>query len=227
MGKKNRPPRIPKFKSDPFKSLKGFAVSSDNPPPKEVQAETIPEPLEDLDFASAMQGLGVRKIDAEERVPPREKKTPEEVSAGRGERDSQIFLQALGQMDVTFKDEVPDDGESSPPSARRMKLLRQGKLKVEAELDLHGMERVEARRQTLHFIENSFHQGWRTVRIITGQGHHSSNGPVLRDTIERLLRDEAPRQVLEWGRAPARQGGGGALILFLRSKPSDREGGSE
>ncbi|PLX79166.1 MAG: hypothetical protein C0616_12110 [Desulfuromonas sp.] len=227
MGKKNRSSRIPKFKSDPFKSLKGFAVSSANPSSKEVEPNIEPEPVDDLDFTAAMHGLGVSQIENDVQGSAEEDAESKPVSQEQPEDERQLFLQALGSLDKMFKDEVPEKGEASIGGARRMKMLRQGKLKVEAELDLHGMERIEARRRTLLFLENALHQGWRTVRVITGQGHHSSAGPVLRDTIERLLRDESPRQVLEWGRAPVRHGGAGALILFLRTNMSRDEGGKE
>jgi DNA-nicking Smr family endonuclease len=51
--------------------------------------------------------------------------------------------------------------------------------------------------------------------IITGKGLHSSDGPVLRQAMEKLLNQQR-EHVLEWSVAPRRFGGDGALIVFLR-----------
>lgn len=215
MAAKKRPPKIPQFQSSPFKSLKGFAVSDEEKgspvkdppaPPREV--------AEEVDFLAAMADLGVERTGPEsngETSGNRPVTPPVEMVAAE---DEELFLREVGCFDKVFRDELPEEPADTSP--RRMKQLRQGKLGVDAELDLHGLERVAARQRTLHFLENAVYQGFQTVRIITGQGHRSVDGPVLRETIERLLRDECPSQVLEWGRAPARQGGAGALILFLR-----------
>jgi len=73
----------------------------------------------------------------------------------------------------------------------------------------------EACTKVRFFLQDALYQGYRTVLVITGKGSHSSDGPVLRIAMERLL--ESQRElVLEWGIAPPRYGGSGALIVFLR-----------
>ena len=37
---------------------------------------------------------------------------------------------------------------------------------------------------TERFLKESMNAGLKTVRVVTGKGHHSSAGPVLRDRIE-------------------------------------------
>jgi len=56
------------------------------------------------------------------------------------------------------------------------------------------------------------------VLIVTGRGNRSDGEAVLRTEIERYLAQEAAAWVTEWGRAPARYGGEGALVVFLRER---------
>ncbi len=120
-------------------------------------------------------------------------------------------------MEAVFTDELPEEVEPSA-TPRRMKLLRAGKLVPEAELDLHGLDRVRAREKTRYFLEDAVYQGKRTVLLITGKGHGSAGEPVLRKEMERFLARDAGAWVSEWGDAPRRYGGEGALVVFLRGK---------
>jgi len=93
--------------------------------------------------------------------------------------------------------------------------VRQGKLKPEAQLDLHGQQCEEALARVGHFLENAcFHQ-LRCVLIITGRGQHSAQGPVLRQAVEDFLSGPGEKLIAEWGRAPRQYGGEGALVVFL------------
>ncbi|MEZ4600318.1 MAG: Smr/MutS family protein [Syntrophotaleaceae bacterium] len=135
--------------------------------------------------------------------------------------EEEEFLCAIGRMDAVFRDELPLE---EPPAATpgRMKQLRQGKLAPEATLDLHGLSREQAREKVRFFLEDSVFQGRRTVLVITGKGRGSPDGPVLRDDMQRYLSSEARAWVVEWGRAPARYGGDGALAVFLRVSPKHK-----
>jgi hypothetical protein len=87
----------------------------------------------------------------------------------------------------------------------------------EAELDLHGFTGPEAARRTEHFIRNAEGRGLRTLRIITGKGIHSENGPVLPDVVEQQVATlKAANIVLtfRWERKAKRQSG--ALLVYLR-----------
>lgn len=133
--------------------------------------------------------------------------------------DDELFMDSLGKMDSVFRDEIPQEEEVAA-SARRMRQLRQGKLAPEAKLDLHGLTRQEAREKVRFFLEDATFQGLKTVLIITGRGKGSSAGPVLRQFMERYLSSDARAWVVEWGRAPARYGGEGALVVFLKGRRS-------
>lgn len=204
--------------NNPFSDLKGFSVpvAPDCKPSAEVPQSSFENGPEE-DFSSAMDSLGVRKLSKDiERLahpdPPPQDSVPVTESV-RTESDE--FLTALGEMDIRFEDEFPVAIESESP-ARRIRQLRRGKILIDGEIDLHGLTRVAAIEKFNFSLQNARFQGWRTLLVITGQGLHSSEGPVIRDAIEDLLRRDLPTEVLEWSRAPQRHGGQGALILFLR-----------
>lgn len=216
------------FSSNPFKQLKGFAVSDDKlkkgTAQKKTAAKSKTEPVEEgpLDFLQEMEALGVEQTPDRPRTvvdeAPPVKKTPK--AAARPKTDEEVFLNALGDMDVCFKDELPEDEQEnlSKGSARRMKQLRQGKLVPEAQLDLHGLTRHQVADKIRFFLQDCLYQGYRTVLLVTGKGLHSQGEPVLRQEAERFLRLEGRTWVIEWARAPRQYGGEGALALFLRKK---------
>ncbi|MFO7831994.1 MAG: Smr/MutS family protein [Desulfuromonadaceae bacterium] len=228
------------FKSDPFKTMKGFCVggSDEAEPPSDkggsLEDNTTASPREsgpdDIDFAAAMGGIGVEPLEDREQYsaeddPPehgedREISTPESSFHTDELNEEELFLHHLGQMDAVFNDSYPDS-EPSPQelaSARRMRQLRKGRIRPEASLDLHGCYRDEARKKVRTFLESRQRQGMKTVLIITGRGLRSKGGEsVLRSDIEAYLRTRAKAWVVEWGRAPKQYGGDGALVVFLRA----------
>ena len=209
----------------PFKVLKGVqvyaAVDSSKKsagvaaPPAEGEELTDSEDL----FAREMARLGLDSSTLDE---GEDGDTPEEATASIKPQEEplaeqDLFLQALGQMEVTFVDEFPEEETPGAPP-RRMKLLRQGRLRPEAVLDLHGLTREEARAKVRFFLEDSLHHRRKVVLVITGRGKSSGKEPILRDDMERYLSHEGRAWVSEWGRAPRQHGGEGALVVFLRSR---------
>lgn len=132
------------------------------------------------------------------------------------EAEQAEFLAAIDHIDRPLEEEVPVDEEPVRAQPRRMKQLERGELKPLGELDLHGLTRDEAVARTRSFLAGAVRQGWPAVVIVTGKGLHSSAGPVLRQAVERLL-EGSHELVLEWGQAPRRFGGAGALVVFLRN----------
>jgi DNA-nicking Smr family endonuclease len=97
-----------------------------------------------------------------------------------------------------------------------MKQLERGEVQPAGTLDLHGLTRDEALARSRAYLAHAARQGWPVVLLVTGKGLHSQEGPVLRREVERLL--AATRDlVLEWGVAPRRHGGSGALAVFLKN----------
>jgi len=217
----NKKDREKGFQQNPFKDLKGFCASS----PKKGAPEKRPAqpPIQDDAelFAEEMERLGVSRTPMEEsRKEKGENGPPASVTESEvkpPKTDREQFLASLGEMETVFCDEIPEE-ESPPAPPRRMRQVRRGELAPEAQLDLHGLTRDEARDRVRHFLDNASYHGRRTVLIVTGRGKGSGGEPVLRKEIERYLQHEAAAWVAEWGRAPARFGGEGALVVFLKGR---------
>ena len=229
-GKKGRDKSVggvKSFQANPFRKLKGFAASAPPPekePGKRGKPAASPPSREDdaALFAEEMSRLGVRGGGKEESAPPGNVSGEEDDAASAPpDTDRELFLDALKGMDVVFEDAFPSE-EEVQAAPRRMKLLRQGRLAPEAKIDLHGLTREEARSKVRYFLEDSAYQGKKTVLIVTGRGKGSGGEPVLRAEVERYLATEGGVWVSEWGRAPRRYGGEGALVVFLKGKAKSK-----
>ncbi len=233
MSKKNHKKDSISFKNDPFKTVKGFSAlpqQVEKQLPPKVPTPRLPRTGDEdseVDFSQAMAQLGVEVIatdnesistfttDAGSEIDGQD----QEKSALHDDSDEALFLASLGQLDSVFSDNYCADDEVQSPGAeaRRMKQLRQGKLKPQDTLDLHGCYREEALKKVRHFLQHRYADGYNTVLIVTGQGKRSPNGEaVLRSDVEKYLSTCASAWVAEWGRAPRQYGGEGALVIFLR-----------
>lgn len=95
--------------------------------------------------------------------------------------------------------------------------LRSGKWVTQAKLDLHGMNREEARQAMSEFLAASLLRGHRCVRIIHGKGLRSpGREPVLKELVRNWLANR--REVLAYAQARAADGGGGAVTVLLKSR---------
>jgi DNA-nicking Smr family endonuclease len=107
-----------------------------------------------------------------------------------------------------------------------LRKLRRGHWVVQSQLDLHGLRSDEARLALGLFLADCRGAGLRCVRIVHGKGLRSRNRePVLKGKVARWLasRDE----VLAYCEARPADGGGGALVVLLRSPlRSSRPSGS-
>jgi DNA-nicking Smr family endonuclease len=208
-----------RFAHSPFKPLKGLTVSGGAPPPvSPVPPAPPPEDAGDL-FTREMEWLAVRRFPGGEETATGDVETaPVAPPASPEDTSLSEFLEAVGKLDKSFADELPADAVTRRPRPRRMKQLERGTLKPAGDLDLHGLNRDEALARTRAFLAHASRQGWPAVLIVTGKGLHSREGPVLRRAVEHLLA-ENPELVLEWGPAPRRYGGGGALAVFVRPAP--------
>lgn len=222
--KKTAKSKTQEFNSDPFRNLKGFAVSE----PEKIEQKSS-EPKQSYtkvfgSFAEEMEMLGVKHLNPED-------DTEEEYFDGHSvlnnstveieeQTDEELFFAAVTGFSAHFEDHLPE--ESLPVAKavpRRMKQLNQGNLTPDASLDLHGYLRDEVVGKLRHFLQNAQHQNWQTLSVITGKGLHSEDGrSILRDEAEQFISGEGKKLIAEWGRAPRQYGGDGALILFLRKK---------
>jgi DNA-nicking Smr family endonuclease len=92
--------------------------------------------------------------------------------------------------------------------------LRRGHWAIQAELDLHGLRRDDAREALAAFVRGAAQRGLRCLRVVHGKGHGSpGRQPVLKAKAQRWLGQCA--EVIAFAQASGPQGGAGALIVLL------------
>lgn len=230
--KEQKPATPPPFRHTPFAALKGIAVET-APPPEPVKKAVTPkpEPAGDELFRQAMSG--VRRLDDEDSrpippapvssgkrgAPPKAparsavKPLPREEAAAR-----KTFLQEVEklQLDVRFKDQLPEEEELRPLTGNRLRQLKRGIIQLDRQLDLHGLTREEAIASLGPFLQAARNAGEKGVLVITGKGNHSLEGPVLQQVVAAWLRDQGRDLITEYAPAPTEMGGSGAFVIFLR-----------
>jgi len=69
---------------------------------------------------------------------------------------------------------------------------------VASQLDLHRLTSDEVERVVRNFLETTATRGGGVVRIITGKGKNSPDGPVLLPRVRTLLKGALSRYVADW-----------------------------
>ena len=92
--------------------------------------------------------------------------------------------------------------------------LRRGQWAIQAELDLHGLNRDDARARLTNFLHEAQRRGLRCVRVVHGKGHGSpGRTPVLKGRVQRWLTQR--QEVAAYTQARAADGGAGAVVVLL------------
>ncbi len=101
--------------------------------------------------------------------------------------------------------------------ADTLRKLRRGHWVIQAQLDLHGLRRDEAREALAEFLRQATRRGLRCVRVIHGKGLGSVNKePVLKGRVRNWLAQK--KEVLAFCQARAADGGSGALVVLLKAQ---------
>lgn len=101
-------------------------------------------------------------------------------------------------------------------SRQTLRRLRRGDWVSQAELDLHGLTKVEAKLELADFLYECKRRGTRCIRIIHGKGLRSPNRePVLKHHVRHWLMQR--EEVLAFVQARPVDGGGGAVMVLLKS----------
>lgn len=226
--KTHTPPKPEAFRSTPFSTLKGVAVSAPPRAPEAVRPVAPPAPAvaDDSDlFLQAMDD--VMRLDGRQAADnkPLQDGASAAVSRPASERKTEVdraeretFTRAIGQLklDVTFTDQLPEDDELKPMGVNRVRQLKRGVISVERQLDLHGLTREEALAALPRFLQSAISHGEKAVLVITGKGINSPGEPVLHQAVAGWLRDAGKKLVVEFAPAPREMGGSGAFVVFLR-----------
>ena len=105
------------------------------------------------------------------------------------------------------------------PGISRMVLrkLKRGQFPLQDTLDLHGLNSDEARKLLQEFLRDSNDQNLRHVCVIHGKGWNPNGGEGILKIRTRHWLTQC-REVLAFCEAPSRAGGGGAVLVLLKSK---------
>lgn len=99
--------------------------------------------------------------------------------------------------------------------------LRRGHWAIQAQCDLHGLQREPARERLASFLRDARRAGLRCVRVIHGKGHGSpGREPVLKGKVRSWLVQK--QEVIAFAQASAADGGHGALIVLLEGVAARR-----
>lgn len=148
--------------------------------------------------------------------------TPDGRRLSTRPRQSELDEQEV--MKELLRDPDPDTMESGDTLVYRregvqdgvLRRLRRGQYRIEAELDLHGLNRERARLEVMRFLTRCQEQDRRCVRIIHGKGLGSPNsGPVIKSHLNSWLRRR--QDVLAYCSARPADGGTGAVYVLLRA----------
>jgi DNA-nicking Smr family endonuclease len=94
--------------------------------------------------------------------------------------------------------------------------LRRGRWTIQAQVDLHGLRRDEARERIAEFLRDAVKRGLRCVRVVHGKGNGSpGREPVLKGKVRTWLVQK--QEVLAFVQARASDGGNGALVVLLKA----------
>lgn len=178
------------------------------------------EPPEDDDAALFRAAIGpVRTHRADAPPPPRPKPRARARMAERDDDDARSEFRRL--LDGTSQEIGLLAGDTlryrrDEVSPQVLKRLARGEYAAQDELDLHHATVPLAEATLRRFLAEARDQGIACVRIIHGKGFHADGTPVLKNLVDRLLRQRA--DVLAYHSAPAAQGGTGAVLVLLRTR---------
>jgi DNA-nicking Smr family endonuclease len=151
-------------------------------------------------------------------VTPLARTQPEPLPRQRERDEAAVLREAISdEFDVESLLETDDalSYRRSGIGPEVVRKLRRGVWSIQAQLDLHGLRRDEAREQLASFLREAVAHGLRCVRVIHGKGNGSpGREPVLKAKVKTWLVQK--NEVLAFAQARAADGGHGALMVLLR-----------
>lgn len=164
-------------------------------------------------FGAAM--AGVRRTQPKDRVPRVAPRPPAEPRHSAADERAVLAELLSGPDPEEFESDETMTYTAPGVQDRVMRQLRRGTFRLDAELDLHGLNRDKARAAVVAFVAECRAHDHRCVRMIHGKGLGSPNsGPVIKRLLDGWLRKL--RDVLAFCPARPQDGGSGAVYVLLR-----------
>ncbi len=168
------------------------------------------------DMALFRQAVGaVNPVRQDAIISRRSKPKPRPTQRVADERQTLVDM-ALGLSDP----EILETGDElyfkrDGIQSRLFQKLKRGQIKVEYELDLHGMTIAMAKQALCEFLAKAQSANWRCIRIIHGKGKGSKHGvPVLKGKLNHWLRQRD--EMLAFCSARPMDGGTGAMYVLIK-----------
>ena len=156
-----------------------------------------------------LKDRGLADLDRPRPLPEPQQRALDEQSVLREAISDEFDVETLLDTDEALSFRRPGVG---PEVVRR---LRRGDWVIQAQIDLHGLRRDEAREQLATFLREAVKQGLRCVRVVHGKGNGSpGREPVLKAKVKTWLVQK--NEVIAFTQARASDGGNGALVVLLR-----------
>jgi DNA-nicking Smr family endonuclease len=186
-----------------------------------ASAPSRPHPADDVDLREAFADVKPLRPANRAAIPP---ERPPSVPAKRlADEADALAASRYGAAPSPTSWEAGQEQEAEQTFLRKglggevLARLRRGHWSVQGELDLHRLNRDEARDALVDFLSEARANGWRCVRIVHGKGLSSPNRePILKGRVRQWLaqRDE----VLAYCEAPQHAGGSGAVLVLLKAR---------
>ncbi len=155
-----------------------------------------------------LRDRGLADIDRPRPAPHPRQRELDEQAAMREAMSDEVNLESLLLTDDGLSFRRPGIG---PEVVTK---LRRGHWALQGQVDLHGLNRDEAREALGGYIREAQRRGMRCVRVVHGKGHGSpGKQPVLKAKVQRWLAQRA--EVIAFAQASGPQGGAGALVVLL------------
>jgi DNA-nicking Smr family endonuclease len=166
---------------------------------------------------------GVKRMPVSDRYVPSLPKSAAMATAParkltQAEDDAAVLRESLSdlfEVDHYLEDDPALNYSAPGVGPDVMKKMRKGHWPVQDELDLHGMNRDQARDALGAFLTRSTQRNHRCVCVIHGRGFGSrGQEPVLKSMVHSWL---VQKEVVAFCQARDHEGGEGALIVLLRA----------
>ena len=185
----------------------------------------LPPDADELDPGALFRHVarGAKPVNANNRAelsPPAARPQPL-----KHDEDERAALRESLEAPLSLEDrlEMGDEAAFLRPGLPRRVLtdLRRGRWVLQGQLDLHGLNRDEARKELSCFLGASLQHGHRCVRVIHGKGLGS---PGKESILKQLSRGWLAQreEILAFCQAGPHDGGSGALLVLLRAGSSPR-----